>query len=96
MLPFSFCFFIFFLLLYIIWTLVMSNRKFCGAFASHSRFQKKNNHFPTRVTRGFILNSRGIGLKAEFFFSTSSNLQIKVFALCPQLHCVVVKHKVPY
>jgi hypothetical protein len=42
------------------------------------------------------LNAPGIGLKAEFLFSSSSNLQNKVFALCPQFHHVVVKHKVSY
>jgi hypothetical protein len=39
---------------------------------------------------------RGIGIESEFFLSSSSNLQNKVIVLCPQLHRVVVKHKVSY
>jgi hypothetical protein len=38
----------------------------------------------------------GSWLEVDFFFSSSSNLQSKVFVLCSQLHRVVVKHKVSY
>jgi hypothetical protein len=38
---------------------------------------------PTRVTRWFISNSQGIGLEADFFFSSSSDLQSNFFAFCP-------------
>jgi predicted site-specific integrase-resolvase len=38
----------------------------------------------------------GNWLEAEFLFSSSSNMQSKVFILCPQLHHVIFKNKVLY
>jgi hypothetical protein len=51
---------------------------------------------PTRVTQWFISDSQGIGLELSFASPLQANLQNKVIALCPQLHRVVIKHKVLY
>jgi hypothetical protein len=49
--------------------------------------------FSPRGNSGFILNSQGNSRKSAAR-SSSSNLQNNSSFLCPQLHRVVVKHKV--
>jgi hypothetical protein len=53
-------------------------------------------YFPHKGESRVYIELSGNWQTCYFSFSSSSNLQSKVFVLCPQLHCVVVKHIVSY
>lgn len=53
-------------------------------------------YFPTNNNSMVYIELSRNWQRDIFCFSSSVNLKNTVLPLCPQLHCVVVKHKVLY